>query len=34
MEIIKGSADNFDEIISKGDVLVDFFANHKCYIFH
>lgn len=27
MEIIKGSADNFDEIISKGDVLVDFFAT-------
>ena len=27
MEIIKGSADNFDEIASKGDVLVDFFAT-------
>lgn len=27
MEIIKGNSDNFDSIISKGDVLVDFFAT-------
>ena len=27
MEIIKGNSDNFDEITSKGDVLVDFFAT-------
>lgn len=27
MEIIKGSAENFDEITSKGGVLVDFFAT-------
>ena len=27
MEIIKGNLDNFDEVTSKGDVLVDFFAT-------
>lgn len=27
MEIINGNLDNFDEITSKGDVLVDFFAT-------
>ncbi len=27
MEIIKGSLENFDEITSKGNVLVDFFAT-------
>lgn len=27
MEIIKGNSENFDEITSKGDVLVDFFAS-------
>ena len=27
MEIIKGNLDNFDSVISKGDVLVDFFAT-------
>lgn len=27
MEIIKGNLDNFDKVVSKGDVLVDFFAT-------
>lgn len=27
MEIIKGNAENFDSIVSKGDVLVDFYAS-------
>lgn len=27
MEIIKGNSENFDSVISKGDVLVDFFAT-------
>ena len=27
MEIIKGDLENFDNITSKGDVLVDFFAT-------
>lgn len=27
MEIIKGNSDNFDSVVSKGDVLVDFFAT-------
>jgi thioredoxin len=27
MKIIKGTIDNFDDVIKKGDVLVDFFAT-------
>lgn len=27
MEIIKGNLENFDEIVSKGNVLVDFYAT-------
>ena len=27
MEIIEGNSANFDKIVSKGDVLVDFFCN-------
>ena len=27
MEIINGNVDNFDSVVSKGDVLVDFYAS-------